>query len=673
MAENSTPDNPLTLQGRFTHLLSKLLDFPLTLLRRSSEARPDPLAADFSFTRPFQITIDGLNYQAIDWRTVESAEVLERNYDKGFIGGAGVFSEDAQTGPGQFYMARNLDCFTYPYLRLRPKTIRTTLGDVDGQKPTYFFVDEDSGGREYLYVLQDRFAKKYDIAANALDETKDFGAGAVCGQPILYEGFWRVPLGETVRAVHLATVAVPVTLDAWTSVANTDEQRFFTHYAHHQSEGVAQVAASHNDDPVVSPNKANQVSFSASLDTPAFGDSVEVGDSTLEITGLQSVAGQIFVAKPDAPWRLSNDGGGNAYPIMEFVGKQKFLSGYTGEDGARSASAGPYFYWTSSSGLWRIIGDNARPIDVASNRRFTGIALDALTPSFLGRWNSMATWGRWAYATDTTTGLWQGYIEEDGSITWGANLLNISATMNVGIVGTKDNPLLFVLDPVGIGGRLFHMELEEDGSTRKILTPGQNRGNGEGAAESGQIWMPETTFGQNGEKNLQLRGGWLEVDDLDAECTLTLRVHRDRAVTSTVVGASITNADGDGRHELKMTPGTNDTFRRLIPALRMAVSSDWDEDNGDVRVRGFGFRCVTPHVYAITIPLDGQAMRGSSSSRFDAIRNLRNLKSGFSVTVKEPGLNATFTGYITDVQEQVQMVAGQPSWALVLRMERWVL
>ena len=676
--DNLTHGKDLTLRQRAAGLFTKLFSWPV--IRRKPEIDlPDPLAADFTFDRPFQITIDGKNYMATSWRTIEAPQVLERNYDKGWLGGSGVFSEDAQTQPGQFYFASNCDTLTFPYIRLRPTTIMAVPGDnlLSGANPCYFWIAEDSGGTEYLYVGSKKLAKKIDLTTFLVDEDIDFGQDAKVGRPILYEGFWRIPLGEKVRTVHLATVAVPGSgepTDTFTPVADTDEQRYFTHFAHHQAEGVAQIAAAHNDDPVVDPAKANQVSFSALMSTPAFGGSIECGDNTLEITDMHSIGGQLFISKPDSPWRLSNDGGGNAYPVIEFVGKQQYLSGALGEDGANSHTVGPYAYWTSTSGLWRVIGDQARPIDPGANRRWVGISLDSIVPTFLGRFTSMASWGRWVYASDSITGVWQGYLNDDGTISWGSAILHNGAIFNVGIVGSSTGPILAMVDSVL--NNIYIIPLDGDGSTRRILISGSSdpgRGNGEGLAETAQFWAPETSFGTNGEKNMQLRGGWIEIDELQENLTVTLRVHRDRNKTSTQVGAAITSSDGDGRHEFKMTPGTNDTFRRLMPAVRIVQSSSWDEDNGDLRIRGFGLRAVTPHVYQIQLPLDGQTQRGTSSSRFDAIRNLRNLKSGLSVTVKEAGLNATFTGYITDVQEQVTMVRGIPTWMLVITMERWVL
>ncbi len=627
-------------------------------------------ADDLTPPRPlFPITIDGKNYNCERWQTAERARTLERRYDQGFAGGMGAFSEHQALGPDQHYIAVRMDPTAYPYIRLRKRTTATiAVTEPTGNVPSYGFIAEDSGGTEYFYLLSGRRAKKIDLATNAVDETKDFGAGAVCGRPELFEGSWRVPLGDTVDWQTLTTVAVPPTTDTWTTATvggSPAGSRKATHFAQLMIEGTAELWRSHNaDDPPVAGNASNRVSGSA--DAITFGGSFEVGDDSLAISDLISLGGQLIVMRPEAPYRFSNDGGGNAYPVHSFVGRAQFLSGYTGEDGSNSGSHSAFAYWTSSSGLWRIFGDNAVPIDPQSDPKWSGIALDGLIPSFFGRWSSFAAWGRWAYAVNDTH-LFAGYVLEDGSIRWHGILFDNNFFLRVIIVASSSAPIMFLLDS---NSNLHRIDLEEDGSTRRITTPGTNRG---GDSETAQLWMPATDLGEP-EKNKQLRMMWIEIDDFgDAEVTLTARIHRDRAATSEQVGASKTSADGSGRHEFALTPGTNDSFRQIMTAVRLVTTASWNEANGDPRIVAFGLRAITPTVYRATIPLDAPALRGGPLGTRDALTRLRNLRDGASIAVREPGQNVTFTGYVVGLSERTVHRNGRTEHLLEVDLERWVL
>ncbi|MCH8031742.1 MAG: AI-2E family transporter, partial [Bacteroidetes bacterium] len=111
----------------------------------------------------------------------------------------------------RYHQADNMDLSTYPYMRLRPRApideLSVTNLDPDAF-PVYSFVAADSGGVNYLYLLNGRRSFKVDIDAGAVDETKDFGANAICGRPVLWKGTWYVPLGNSVDYVRLTTIAV---------------------------------------------------------------------------------------------------------------------------------------------------------------------------------------------------------------------------------------------------------------------------------------------------------------------------------------------------------------------------------------------------------------------------------------------------------------------------------
>lgn len=622
---------------------------------------------------PFEITINDKVLPCITWETIEEPRQLERHYDVGYVGGMGVFAEDIARAPDQFYIAEKFDTTTFPYVRLPKQSTKVDVANISGNNPSYGFVAEDSGAEEYLFVVSGRFAYKIQLSDNTLANTAhDFGAGTVIGRPTLFEGFWYVPLGDTKDWVKLATVATGASADTW-STATTEGapalSRRATHFANHMQEGTAQIARSHNNnasDTPVAGVESCLVGFSA--DGVTFGAGFEVGDTSLPITHMESIAGELFIAKPDSPWRVSEDGGGNAYPVMDFVGKAQYLSGYTGEDGSNSGSWGNFGYFTHSSGLWRIAGDHATPIDPMSDPRWTGLALDSLIPSFYGRWASVVTYGRWMYAANDVN-VFAGYILEDGSVRWQGIIFENGFFARVILVPNKTNPMLWILDS---NADIHRIDLNEDGSTREITTPGTLRGE---ASTTSQLWMPETAFGEK-EKVKQLRYGYFDMDDFEDEhVTVSIRVHRDRNATATAVGSGVASGSGqNGLHEVSMTPGTTDTFRRLIPALRFVTGASYAPATSDPRCRAWGLIAMTPHVYRAVLPLDSDGVMGLNSGARDHLFDLRNLKSGASITIREPGINATFTGYIRDVREKVFVDKdGTAQYGLTLIIERWVL
>ncbi len=626
---------------------------------------------------PFPITIDANNYPCREWGTVESARFVEKRYDRGFNGGMGAFLDSQAVRPGQIYTCVNLDPTTFPYIRMRPSERDQTAITLTGgnmARPAYGFVAEDGGNVEYLYILNNDRAFKIDLGVNgtgtpALEgNTTQFVAG-VAGRPVRFEGAWRTAWGPGVAAQTLTTVGSGAgSQDVWTAfTASTDDTAF--HFAVTMDENVAKLWKAF---------ATNQIAATAAV-ADAFAGSDEVGDSSYSITDLLSVEGRLFVSRPDRPWWF--DSQRNSAPALEFVGATgDTLTNFSGLDGAMCGAHGPYVYWVHTSGLWRIFADSATPIDPFSQRDWSGIALDGLVPSYNTNWLSAAAWGRWIYATNAFDGIYVGWIENDGTVTWMGNILSAngtaqSATMRCGITTTSTNPILWVADGASLP-RLLIIDLQTDGSVRKISTNGAANTDRGGDNEQGQMWWPSTDFGEP-DKQKQLRLMWFVLENNSyANVDVEARVHRDRAFSSEQVGGAVTSADGDGRFELSWTPGTNDTCYQVMPSIRFDTNQAgvFDPDPADLRVASAGIRAVTPSIYRALIPLSHEAMRGDSKGIKDALIALRNLKSGASVNVREPEFNTTFTGYIQDVREQVTTSErGDVQYALEVFIARWVL
>ncbi|KKL66800.1 hypothetical protein LCGC14_2141370 [marine sediment metagenome] len=561
----------------------------------------------------FQVSINAVPYEVLSWETISTAQKLERRYDKGFIGGVGPFSEAVQSRPDQLHMAINMDTSSFPYLRLVPqrKSIdATTGGSVDGTNPTYWFAEQDTNGKVYVYMLNGRYAKKLSINNATLHSTKDFGANAVCGRPVLFEGDWCIPLGASVTATRLTTIAIDANVDSYTAFTGGEKA---LHFGIGMQEGIAQIIRGGND------SAQNAVDISASASSPSFGDDFEVGDSSLPITDVITVGGRTMICKADAPWYFSIDGGGNAYQITELLDQEGDISTGNQFIGSNSGAHGPYGYYMHPSGIWRILGDNAVPIDMLSEPTFSTLAWNTTTPTqvgetYFGPWRSVATYGRWLYASEETAGVWYGYINNDGSVRWHGLLVSargtsMTAKCRVGIVNVGGTVMLYILDSAGL---LLQMELATDGSIRH----GKANSHG-GDNEEGIAIAPQTDFGEP-EKLKQVRMMWCYVDNMiSANFTINMVVFRDRALTPIKIGDSITGTGG----KKEGTPpviGTSDSFYSCFPALEYSTGAI-TEANEDPRISQFGIRCVTPTIYRATIPIDSRSQKGRSSV-FDALK-----------------------------------------------------
>jgi hypothetical protein len=623
---------------------------------------------------PLTITIDGVAYPCSNWRTESAARRLERRYESGFNGGMGVFSEKQARAPNQIYHCVNLDSTTFPYIRMRKgeRDAALTLSfGVDADKPAFGFVVDGPASREYLYIANADRIYKIDLGVSGRGTpAQETGSrqvtGGIAGRPSYFEDNWYVPFGDSILAwvQRLDTVGPDVIGgDSW----NPMDFRAL-HLTKMMNEGVAQMWRAHT---------TNKVDASATaLDADSFAGDFEVGDSSFQITDMLSLTGELFISKPDRPWLF--DSQGNSKPAMEFISATGgSLTNYQGYDGANSGSHGPYAYWCHSTGLWRVWQDSARPIDPFSQRNWSGIALDSLTPSFNTGWFACAGWGQWLYAVNASDGLYVGWVEPDGSVTWMGNIISSaqtdwSAKARIGITTTSTNPILWMLDD---SQRFAVFDLEFDGSIRAIKSAGAPNTDRGGDNEIGQIWMPSTDFGEP-EKQKQMRMMWLTIDNNDYEnLNIEARVHRDRSATSTRAGSAITSASGSGQFEFVFTPGTDDTFYEAMAAIRFdtKVAGTFLPDPADARIRSFGMRAVTAHTYEATIPLSAKKMTGSLGVK-DALKKLRDLKSGEGVDVMEPTYNEAFTGYVKDVREKVTGAqGGSIDYELEVLIDRWVI
>ncbi len=516
---------------------------------------------------PLTIVIDGISYPCTSWQTSSAARTLERRYDSGFNGGMGFFTEKQTSSPNQIYHCVSLDPTTFPYIRMRKgerDQVSLTVTGADSDKPAYAFVLDGPSSIEYLYLANAGKLFKFNLGAsgdgdlafagatpNVAEATKTI-TGGTAGRPVYFTGDqgdrWYIPYGDdntTNQVLRIDAVAADdISND---TIAATD---FFALHLATQMTEVSGLAVPR----LWRAHETNKLAASTTAaDDASFAGDTAVGDATFPIADLLTVGGELFVSKPNKPYRMDDQA--QSVPVMEFVGATgSYLTNYQEFDGAQCGAHGPYVYWTSSTGLWRIWGDSALPIGPTAQPNWTPINLDSLTEPVTG-WFSFAAWGQWAYATNASTGLYAGWVREDGTITWMGNVLSGNGTpwagsMRCGIAVTANYPILWLLDT---NEKFAVFKLELDGSMRRIATDGSAETERGGDNEQGQIWMPTTDFGEP-EKQKRIRMMWLDIDNNEyANVDVEARMHRDRIQTSIQLGSDLTSADGPGHFEFKPT------------------------------------------------------------------------------------------------------------------------
>ena len=604
------------------------------------------------------ITIDDVEYP-LDagapsaWQTAEQGEVVRWSRDFGFLGGMGAY--DARRGD-DYLFCNGLDATASPYLRMPPKRVALAASGlgINGRHAVYII--RAKSDENWIYVLNGRYAHKFREDGTAARESlKDFGATAVCGKPALFDddgdgaGTWYVPLGGAVFAVKLTTITNESGgADTWT---NAGANYYALHYAVVNHAGTTKLAVAGGPDYTAQLPPGNKVGYSADGSKPP--SSFEANDGSIPISDLIGGA-EVTVIDATGVFRMDEDG--YVVPVMGFVGKHPDISAFPG---ANSFQHGPYLYWPHVSGLWRILGDSAKPIGPDADPQWVNRTLDSFTPLQQGdsaeiMWSSVVAYGEWLYATYGRS-LFMGRLNEDGTVQWHGVIYQSAASTDLRCALTE-GPVLWLTEG-GSTVRVYRYALDTDGSMRSI---GGNRGE---ASTSYQFWGGRVT-GSPGiaYKIKQWRKIGVELEgDVDATVPVQLAAHLDDAASSTNVGAVITSS---GATERSWTVGTTDTARFIIPTLKIATTAG--HTTGDWRCARMWAEGVTAYTYAARINLrKGAAGIGDWKGK---LKKLNDLSGGAAVEIIPPEKNASFTGYVRRVQEEHQEKGG---YVVIVFLERW--
>lgn len=623
------------------------------------EPTPVPEAVVAPPTLP-DIAIDGKAYPCDEWALAEEGERLEQVWDKGFRRGMGQYRGD---DPERYYYAENFDTSMPPYVRLGvgPAASYLTLTGFDSSNPFFAILIESPDGTDFVYLFSGQRGYKIKLSDDTVNDTHDFGAGAVCGRPALFEGNWYIPLGATVDAVELTTIA-----DTGADTFNTLNVKALA-FANLMKDGIAQLARAHT---------TNLVDLTAAVTRAASdwaGDDFEVGDSSLAITDMLTWKNELAIIKPDSVYRFDADG--TASSIQGFVGRN--LSPLVSSEG-EGFVLGAYFYWQHSSGLWRIVDDAALPIGPEAAAEYIGINeaasfLDSVHPPDQFQWKSAAAWGKWFYAC-TALNAFYGEIVRDGEVLWHGSLpVRAGASERLaitegGTTGATGHPLLWIADT---SNDVYMVELQPDGSIRSGLSSGQDERGPTNTTSKLFTSRTDLAGGRMRQKEKQLRRVWARTEEgssggWTANVPLQLRVIRDNVVAGEDVGSTITSS---GFSERFPTPGTNDLFYEIRLELEVVLAGF---AAGDARILDFGIEAVTASVYRIVIPLLPGRIAGNRGLR-GMLKDLRNLKSGATVKFRDPeNPTADFDAQIVSVAEEaVPVGVGQVGYILQVHFERF--
>lgn len=596
-----------------------------------------------------RVTLDGVQYPVDEWRTIESGGLLKEEWVDGFVGGAGDYY---RTRRDSYYCADGFDGSRYPFASLRPSVQSTATANLDVTNyPMYAFY-ADSGGVNYLYVVNQRYAFKYTAAGATLHSTFDFGATAVAGRPAFFEGVWYVPLGTAVNARKLTAIGVGAAADTWTDVGV-----LALHFAATQKDGIAQLARAHS---------TNNIDLSA--DGTTFGDDFEVGNSSSFISDLLPWLSELAVIKPDAPYVFAPSGG-SSYPVQEIISAPN-VSRY---HGSNSHVYGPYLYWCPLHTLWRIHGSRADQIDPTADPRWLHAELDSFPPirqSTGGGWfrTSVAAYGKWLYF-QVSDQVWGGQISEDGRVVWHGSIFTATVAgriLRIAIAqGTTATPKLIIAEDTT--DTVHFMVLSEDGAPQKHSLLNAARGD---LSTTFRMVLPNLDFGEP-TKQKQLRRMAVMVNGFGATAPLQLTVYRDRAGSSEDVGATIT---ADGFNERRWTPGTNDLAFEVQPQFEVVTTAGYSSSGSDPRIRYFLIEAASRSVYRCVIPATVQGLNETAQTVNTVIQALRNLRNKGTFTCIEPHGLDTFTAEIIGIEEEVTQGGGNADGdgiIMTLHLERW--
>jgi hypothetical protein len=581
-----------------------------------------------------QAVIDNVTYPLLDWRIVRQGEMLKEEWLDGFTEGMGQYLlRRGQT----YYVGKNIDTGTYPYIRLRPYFVASTAtANLTGAAPMYAFQAQDGSANNYYFVLNLGRMFKYDASDYSLLSTKDLTAGAAgaTGRPAHFEGKWYIPLGG-VNAVELTTIAVGAAAETYTDLAVKAEA-----FAVTQKRGIAQLARAHT---------VNQVDLASAISTPPVagdwsGDNWEVGESGIAIADLLAWRGEVAVVKQDAVY-LFGPADGESYALHQLPGRNLNMELI---EGSNSDVEGQLLFWTTSPALWRFLGNRGTPIGPEADQRWLKVTLDSFTPLSgtdpANRRSSVVTWVRWIYYARSTQ-LYYGYIRDDGTVRWHGCLFdNGGSGIRIQIVGGGGGLGAILLIADTSAETMHFMPLNLDGSPDTAL--GSKRGK---ASEAAQFWLPNLDFGRPGVQK-QLRRCWAIVEDGGANQPIEFRVHRDRATASEQVGTDVT---ASGYVERAWTPGTDDLAYEVQPSIKFDLQAGYTPASSDPRIHMFGIQAATPSMYAaeILVTVDGLDTGQSVSTVLQA---LRDLVGGTAITIKEPkqgGPEDSFSAHITAIGE----------------------
>lgn len=611
--------------------------------------------------RKLQATIDGKVYNVESWETQQPGRLLREEWTEGWTGGMGQGRLTSRSPRNRYHFSENMDCSTYPYMRLRPRSIVDNLAvnNLAPQTfPVYTFIAEDPANEAYLYILNGQRAHKIKISDGSLVWVKNFGTNAVCGRPALFNGVWYVPLGNSVDYQSLDGISTTGSSDTWSAAATGEKALHFTTTV---DETVAKIVRAETN---------SGVSIASDPTSAAnWGDTFYVGESTAEIVDLHTWRGEILIVRQDSVYR--SDVQGNAHAIQTFVGST--ITPDFAYHGGNSFVHGAYFYWPHVSGLWRFKGSTVADsigFDTAPDYMPPAQQESSLAFSSPTSWTSFAAYGRWAYAfarTAETLMLMHGRIEDDGRVLWHGRLWEQTTGDTSARVAITDDggPMLWVFGKE----RLTRILLAEDGSPRTRTDDVDDRGE---ASATFYTYLPQVDWGDR-TRQKQLRRFAVMLESWDQQASLELKVFRntsDPRVPETV-GAAIA-IEGSSFVERNWTPGTDDLAYYITPYVKITTGSGYSPTTADPRISAIYIEAASPEIISVTISLMPEDMRAGTSVA-SAKQALLNLLNKGAVTCSEPvAPKDSFTGYIDAVSSEAILDEGKKDgWRITLTLLRY--
>lgn len=425
-----------------------------------------------------------------------------------------------------------------------------------------------SSNTKMIHFTNGQSLTKMSVAANVIteEESHDWGAAAVSGQPAEFENVWYVPLGTEADAQKITAIGDSGTDNTYADVTHSGAGIKAHAFSNLQDGIVARIARGLNQ---YADTSADGSTWSGGADAST---GFEIGDSSNDITNLIPASEGLHIGKTDNLYFM--DTGGNNDPVTSFP--QSKSHEHNGQ-GMVTFEGTDVVIYNHESGLFLFDG-SSRPQRIAFEAILeNGFYANITHEPYKCHYHECVTIGDYLYflahvteSSSTKTYIGQLKIDREA----GGYTVHIADRLDGvarGLFVDSENRLW--TGHVG-GGVILYWKLGDDGS----LDAGRDSIGHGAASETRRLYLGEIDMGFPYVLK-QLRSVETITEGTHTEITLAPAFFHDASTEVTPLSAEVTAA---GRTQLYVnTLGTNDTFFRSMAAVQYKTTGSYTNTGTD--------------------------------------------------------------------------------------------